>query len=90
MEEVRRAVAAPGQPYPSGVQRCQDEVTQIFRWLRATPIRGKDPVSVVTAEAVQQVWRWISFVTYTVLFLVSCVSLLVLRTYRGVAALCSR
>jgi putative ABC transport system permease protein len=66
--------AAGGVP---GVGRAKDEVIQVFRWLRATPIRGKDPVGVVTAEMIQTLWRGISATTYVVLFIISGISLVV-------------
>lgn len=60
-----------------GVDRCQEEVVQIFRWLRHTPFRASDPVGVVTAEAVQMFWRGISLSTFAFVFIISSISLVV-------------
>jgi len=64
--------AAGGVP---GVERSVDEVRAALRALRHTPYRAADPFGVVTAEALQQLWRQISTAAFVLLFLISAVSL---------------
>lgn len=60
-----------------GVQASQDEVRAIFRALRHLPPSGPEPVSFVTAEAIQVVWRSISAGAFALLVFISGVSLIV-------------
>jgi len=61
----------------AGVEHCQEEVIQMFRWMRHIPFRGSDPVGIVTAEMIQSLWKQVSATTFIVVFLISAVSLLV-------------
>jgi putative ABC transport system permease protein len=54
-----------------------DEARVIFRALRRTPHDGPDPVSFVTAEAIQVVWRSISAGAFALLVFISGISLVV-------------
>ena len=60
-----------------GVEHAKQEVLQVFRWLRQTPIRGGDPVGVVTGEMLQTLWRGVSLATYVVLYVITGISLVV-------------
>lgn len=67
--------AAGGIP---GVPAAQDEVIQIFRWLRHIPIASNNqPVGTVTAEMLEVFWKQISFTTFLVVSLMSGISLVV-------------
>jgi len=60
-----------------GVPASQDEIRTIFRALRHIPPNGPDPVSFVTAEAIQAVWRSISAGAFALLVFISGISLVV-------------
>ena len=60
-----------------GVAASQEEARAIFRALRRTPHSGPDPVSFVTAEAIQVVWRSISAGAFALLVFISGISLVV-------------
>ncbi len=60
-----------------GIPASQDEARAIFRALRRTAHDAPDPVSFVTAEAIQQVWRSISAGAFALLVFISGISLLV-------------
>ncbi|MCC6131118.1 MAG: ABC transporter permease [Acidobacteria bacterium] len=60
-----------------GVPASQDEMRVIFRALRKTPPNGPDPVSFVTSEAIQAVWRSISAGAFALLVFISAISLVV-------------
>jgi len=60
-----------------GVERAQEEVIQVFRWLRHTPFRASDPVGVITAEMLQTMWRAISASTFFFVSFISGLSLVV-------------
>jgi putative ABC transport system permease protein len=60
-----------------GIPASMDEARAIFRALRKTPHSGPDPVSFVTAEAIQVVWRSISAGAFALLVFISGISLVV-------------
>ncbi len=64
--------AAGGVP---GVERSVDEVRGVLRALRHTSFKGPDPFGVITAEALQQLWRSISGAAFLLMILISSVSL---------------
>ncbi len=59
------------------VSATQDEVVSVFRALRHTPTRGPDPVGIVTAEMIQELWKKISFSTFVFVVILSSISLVV-------------
>jgi putative ABC transport system permease protein len=61
----------------AGTKRAQEEAIQVFRWLRNTPFKAADPVAIISAEQVQQLWRSISFTTFFIVILISLTSLVV-------------
>ncbi len=60
-----------------GVQASMDEVRVIFRAIRHLSPSSPEPVSFVTAEAIQVVWRSISAGAFALLVFISGISLLV-------------
>lgn len=60
-----------------GIPASMDEARAIFRALRKTAPAAPDPVSFVTAEAIQVVWRSISAGAFALLAFISGISLLV-------------
>jgi putative ABC transport system permease protein len=60
-----------------GVSRAQDQVVEVFRRLRHTPFRSGDPIGIVTAEMVQQLWKQISASTFIFVVVLSGISLVV-------------
>ena len=60
-----------------GMPASMDEARAIFRALRKTAPSAEDPVSFVTAEAIQVVWRSISAGAFALLAFISGISLLV-------------
>lgn len=60
-----------------GIPASMDEARVIFRALRRTPPSANDPISFVTAEAIQAVWRTISGGAFALLAFISGISLLV-------------
>jgi putative ABC transport system permease protein len=58
-----------------GVEASVDEVRGVMRALRHTPFKGEDPFGIVTAEALQELWRNISGAAFILLFLIASVSL---------------
>jgi len=58
-----------------GVEASVDEVRGVMRALRHTPFKNDDPFGIVTAEAVQEIWRNISSKAFILLFLIASVSL---------------
>lgn len=60
-----------------GIPASMEEMRVIFRALRHTPTKGPDPVSFVTAEAIQVVWRSISAGAFALLVFISGISLVV-------------
>lgn len=60
-----------------GIPASMDEARVIFRALRKTAHSAADPVSFVTAEAIQAVWRSISAGAFALLVFISGISLVV-------------
>ncbi|MEO6324416.1 MAG: ABC transporter permease [Thermoanaerobaculia bacterium] len=60
-----------------GVPASMDEMRVIFRAMNHTPQSAPDPVSFVTAEAVQVIWRSISAGAFALLVFISGISLVV-------------
>ncbi|MCU0223581.1 MAG: ABC transporter permease [Acidobacteria bacterium] len=58
-----------------GVEASVDEVRGVMRALRHTPFKNEDPFGVVTAEALQELWRNISGAAFVLMFLIASVSL---------------
>jgi putative ABC transport system permease protein len=74
---VQTALLVRAKGGVEGVDRAQEEVVQVFRWLRHTPLLAGDPVGAVTAEMLQIVWRAISAMLYAVVGAIAGMSLLV-------------
>jgi putative ABC transport system permease protein len=66
--------SADGVP---AIDRSMDEVRVILRARRKTPFRAADPFSVVSAEALQTVWRNISAGAFSLMVFISGISLVV-------------
>ncbi|MGZ8869361.1 MAG: ABC transporter permease [Thermoanaerobaculia bacterium] len=66
--------SADGVP---AINRSMDEVRVILRARRKTPFRADDPFSVVSAEALQTVWRNISAGAFSLMVFISGISLVV-------------
>ncbi len=60
-----------------GIPASMDEARAIFRAMRKTAPSAPDPVSFVTAEAIQVVWRSISAGAFALLVFISGISLVV-------------
>ena len=60
-----------------GVDASMDEVRMILRGRRRTAFRDDDPFAMVTAEAVQRVWKSISAGLFSLVTLISGISLVV-------------
>jgi putative ABC transport system permease protein len=58
-----------------GVEASVDETRAVLRALRHTAFRAEDPVSFVTAESLQTVWRQISAAAFILMVLIASVSL---------------
>ena len=61
----------------AGVIRAQEQVVEVFRRLRHTPFRSGDPIGIVTAEMIQQLWKQISASTFIFVVVLSGISLVV-------------
>lgn len=61
----------------SGIQRSIDDVRMILRSRRHTSFRADDPFGVVSAEAVQALWKSISAAGFAVMIFISGISLVV-------------
>ncbi len=61
----------------NGVDASMDEVRVIIRSRRHTPFRGDDPFAAVTAEALQMLWKSISAGLFSLMILISGISLIV-------------
>jgi putative ABC transport system permease protein len=59
------------------VEASMDDVRVILRGRRHTPFRGDDPFATVTAEALQLVWKSISAGLFSLMILISGISLIV-------------
>jgi len=60
-----------------GVERSEDEVRMILRGRRRTAFRSDDPFAYVTAEALQMLWKGISAGLFSLMILISGISLIV-------------
>ncbi|HEV8660107.1 MAG TPA: ABC transporter permease [Thermoanaerobaculia bacterium] len=60
-----------------GMQKSMDEVRVILRARRRTAFRAVDPFSMVTAEALQTVWKGITAGAFALMILISGISLVV-------------
>lgn len=60
-----------------GMEASQDEVRLILRSRRKTGFRADDPFSMVTAEALQMVWKGISAGLFSLMIFISGISLVV-------------
>ncbi|HEX6902913.1 MAG TPA: ABC transporter permease [Thermoanaerobaculia bacterium] len=58
-----------------GVDDSADEVRSLMRAMRHTDFRAPDPVGIVTAENLQQIWRQISAAAFILTILIASVSL---------------
>jgi len=68
---VRSAGGVPG------TQKSMDEVRVLLRSRRRTAFRAVDPFSMVTAEALQNVWKGITSGAFALMILISGISLVV-------------
>lgn len=59
------------------MQQAQDEVRAILRARRHTPFKGVDPFGMVTAEALQTLWKGISAGAFAFMIFISGISLVV-------------
>jgi len=60
-----------------GIQKSMDDVRTILRSRRRTSFRADDPFGVVSAEAVQALWKSISAASFAVMIFISGISLVV-------------
>jgi putative ABC transport system permease protein len=60
-----------------GIQQSMDQVRVIIRSRRHTDFRGDDPFGIVSAEALQTLWRNISTSAFALMVLISGISLVV-------------
>ncbi len=61
----------------AGVEASMDDVRMILRGRRRTPFRADDPFAAVTAEALQMLWKSISAGLFSLMVLISGISLVV-------------
>lgn len=61
----------------AGMQKSMDDVRVIMRARRRTAFRADDPFSMVTAEALQNLWRNISAGAFALMTFISSISLIV-------------
>jgi putative ABC transport system permease protein len=61
----------------AGMERSQDDVRVLLRGRRQTGFRDDDPFAYVTAEALQMVWKSISAGLFSLMILISGISLVV-------------
>ena len=61
----------------NGMQKSMDEVRVIIRSRRRTAFRGDDPFAMVTAEALQTLWKSISASAFALMIFISGLSLIV-------------
>ena len=61
----------------AAMERSMDEVRLILRGARRTDFRAEDPFAMVTAEALQMVWRNISAGLFSLMMFISGISLVV-------------
>lgn len=60
-----------------GIEKSMDDVRVIIRSRRRTAFRGDDPFGLVSADAIQALWKNISAATFSVVALISSISLIV-------------
>src|SRR4029078_3913993 len=60
-----------------GMQKSMDDVRVILRSLRRTAFKADDPFAMVTAEALQRVWKGITSGAFALMILISGISLVV-------------
>jgi putative ABC transport system permease protein len=61
----------------AGIEKSMDDVRVIIRSRRRTGFRSDDPFGLVSAEAIQALWKNISAATFSVVALISSISLIV-------------
>ncbi|HXI13433.1 MAG TPA: ABC transporter permease [Thermoanaerobaculia bacterium] len=61
----------------AALESCKDEVRVILRSRRHTPFRSDDPFAMVTAQALQNVWKNISAGAFALMTFISGISLVV-------------
>jgi len=61
----------------AGIEKSMDEVRVIIRSRRRTAFRSDDPFGIVSADAIQALWKSISAATFSVVALISSISLIV-------------
>ena len=61
----------------AGMERSMDEVRMLLRGRRHTAFKADDPFGVVTAEALQMLWKGISAGLFSLMILISGISLVV-------------
>ena len=61
----------------AGIEQSMDDVRVIIRSRRRTAFRGDDPFGVVTAEALQKLWKGISAGAFALMIFISGISLVV-------------
>jgi putative ABC transport system permease protein len=60
-----------------GIEKSMDDVRVIIRSRRRTAFRSDDPFGIVNADAIQALWKNISAATFSVVALISSISLIV-------------
>jgi putative ABC transport system permease protein len=71
------AVVVKAKNGVAGMEASMDEVRMILRGSRRTAFRDDDPFSMVTAEALQQLWKSITAGMFSLVTLISGISLVV-------------
>ena len=61
----------------AGIEKSMDDVRVIIRSRRRTAFRSDDPFGLVSADAIQALWKNISAATFSVVALISSISLIV-------------
>ena len=61
----------------AGFDETEEEVRLLIRRMRGVPFRGEDPFGIVTAEALQSLWRNISSAALAMMALIAGISLVV-------------
>jgi len=59
------------------LEQTQDEVRMLLRRMRGLPYKAEDPFGVVTAEALQVLWKGISAAAFAMMVLIAAISLIV-------------
>ena len=71
------AVVVKAKNGVAGMEASMDEVRMILRGSRRTPFRDDDPFQMVTAEALQRLWKSITAGMFSLVTLISGISLVV-------------